>query len=350
MFIIASFLASFLCDEIQHRLFLYQRDMFMSDFSLGVIFHPKFPPETIADYARRAEAGGFDELWFWEDSFYAGGLTSAAIALSATTRLKVCIGIMAATVRNPLFSAMEITTLARAYPGRFVAGFGHGVDRWLKQIGATPTSSLKALEETVTTVRALLKGEEVTFQGAHVSMDHVQMHLTPHQVPPLYVGAMREKTQHLAGRVGDGTILTEMSSPAYVRWAREQIAVGMAETGRTDNHVVTFCHAKVGEGSRDVVRGVLSQTLSWAIPHLQALGILDEVQALYREHGAEGIAPYLKDEWLDALSISGTPEQAVDSIYRFAEAGANSIVLLPPDGDAACLDEYIRDVLPLLKR
>ena len=30
--------------------------------TFGVIFHPKFPPETLADYARRAEAAGFDEL------------------------------------------------------------------------------------------------------------------------------------------------------------------------------------------------------------------------------------------------------------------------------------------------
>src|SRR5438105_3626130 len=119
----------------------------MSRPSLGVIFHPQFPLETFVDFARRAEAVGFDELWLWEDSFLAGGLTSAALALAGTQRIKVGIGIMPATVRNPLFVAMEITTLARLYPGRFLPGFGHGSARWMKQIGASPKSTLKALEE-----------------------------------------------------------------------------------------------------------------------------------------------------------------------------------------------------------
>ena len=52
--------------------------------ALGVIFHPRFPPETLADYARRAEAAGFDELWLWDDCFLPGAFTSAAIALAAT--------------------------------------------------------------------------------------------------------------------------------------------------------------------------------------------------------------------------------------------------------------------------
>ena len=67
----------------------------MSTF--GVIFHPTFPPETLVDYARRAESAGFDELWLWDDCFLPGALTSAAIALSATQRLKVGIGLLPAT-------------------------------------------------------------------------------------------------------------------------------------------------------------------------------------------------------------------------------------------------------------
>ncbi|MBA3874605.1 MAG: LLM class flavin-dependent oxidoreductase, partial [Anaerolineae bacterium] len=109
--------------------------------SIGVIFHPSNPPEALVDFARQAEAGGFDELWLWEDCFWAGALTSAATALAATSHIKVGIGLMPATVRNPLFVAMEITTLARLYPGRFMPGFGHGVDSWMKQIGAAPKST-----------------------------------------------------------------------------------------------------------------------------------------------------------------------------------------------------------------
>src|SRR5512139_2303278 len=123
--------------------------------AIGLIFHPKFPPETLADYAQRAEAAGFDELWLWDDCFLPGAFTSAAIALSATRRLKVGIGLIPATAYNPLFAAMDITTLARAFPDRILPGFGHGVGSWMMQIGAASKSSLKALAETVTAVRQL---------------------------------------------------------------------------------------------------------------------------------------------------------------------------------------------------
>lgn len=308
---------------------------------LGIIFHPAFPPEHLVKYAQRAEAAGFDQLWLWEDCFWVGALTSSAIVLTNTERIRFGIGIMPATVRNPLFVAMEITTLARLFPGRFIAGFGHGVDSWMKQIGAAPNSSMRALEETVSTVRALLQGENVTFDGEQVHFDKVQMKLTAPQVPPLFVGAMREKTLQLAGRLGDGTILTEMSSPAYVRWAREHIATGMAQSNRADNHVVVYVQAKIGKDSREIVRNVLASRLGWAGVHLQALGIADEAAALLRDHGVTEAARRMPDAWLDELSISGTPEQAEATIARLAEAGAGSIILQPLDGDPACLDEYI---------
>ncbi len=325
----------------------------MTKPSIGVIFHPTFPPETLVDFAHKAEAAGFDEIWLWEDSFWAGALTSAATMLAATSRVKVGIGLMPATVRNPLFFAMEITTLARLYPGRFLPGFGHGVDSWLKQIGAAPKSTMKALEETVNAVRALLLGENVTMLGDYVHLENVQMKVTPKQQPPLYIGAMREKTMQLAGRAGDGTILTEMSSPAYVRWAREHINTGMAESGRKDNKVVVFTYAKVGTDSqqaRQPIRKILAETLTWAKPHLTPLGIADEAAQLFNQYGPEKAAEQIPEAWLDELSASGTPQQAAATITRLGEAGADSVILLPPKGDPACLDEYITYLMPLLKQ
>ncbi|MBN1536277.1 MAG: LLM class flavin-dependent oxidoreductase [Anaerolineales bacterium] len=117
--------------------------------TLGVVFHPKFPPETLVNYARRAESAGFEELWLWDDCFLPGAFTSAAIALASTNKLKVGIGLLLAPAYNPLFAAMEITTLARAFPGRFLPGFGHGLASWMVQIGAASKSSQKTLSETV---------------------------------------------------------------------------------------------------------------------------------------------------------------------------------------------------------
>ncbi|TLN05668.1 LLM class flavin-dependent oxidoreductase, partial [bacterium] len=210
----------------------------MKPTAFGVTFHPNFPSESLPEFARRAESAGFDELWLWDDCFLPGALTSAAIALAATQRLKVGIGLLPATAYNPLFAAMELTTLARNFPGRILPGFGHGVGSWMQQIGAAPKSSLKSLEETVTAVGRLLHGEEVTLHGVQVNLDRVQMHQVPSEPPPLYVGAMREKSLRLAGRVGDGTLLAGMCTPDYARWALGHIRAGMAEGGRSRHRVI----------------------------------------------------------------------------------------------------------------
>lgn len=324
----------------------------MSKPTIGVIFHPKFPPETLANYARRAESAGFDELWLWDDCFLPGAFTSAAIALSATQRLKVGIGLLPATAYNPLFAAMEITTLARAFPERILPGFGHGVGSWMAQIGAAPKSSMKALNETVTAVRRLLAGELVTTHGEQVNLDKVQMQVTPEAVPPLYVGAMREKSLQLAGRVGDGIILTGMSSPVYVSWAREQIRAGMVEAGRSHQRVVVYLDVKVnsdGELARAAMRRTLAARLPWVEVQVNTLGIAAEVTALMQTHG-EDVARHIPDEWIDAFSAAGTPDQVTEAIQRLTAAGADSIVFQPLDGDPDCLDEYIRYLMPRLKQ
>jgi 5,10-methylenetetrahydromethanopterin reductase len=323
-----------------------------STSTIGVIFHPRFPPEKLAEYARKAEAAGFDELWLWDDCFLPGAFTSAAIALSATEKLTVGIGLLPATAYNPLFAAMEITTLARAFPNRILPGFGHGVGTWMTQIGAAPKSSLRSLDETVNAIRQLLAGELVTIQGEQVKLDQVQMQLTPEVVPPLYIGAMREKSLRLAGRVGDGVILTGMSSPAYVRWAKEKIRAGAAETGRSQPRVVVYFDVKVnrdGELARAAVRQSLAARLPWADVQINALGIAPDIAAFIETHGVDGVAQQMPDEWLDAFSAAGTPEQAADAIRRLIVAGADSVIFQPLNGDPACLDEYIRYLMPVLR-
>ncbi len=324
----------------------------MSVPSYGVIFHPRFPPETLAGFARKAETAGFDELWLWDDCFLPGALTSAAIALSATQKLKVGIGLLPAPAYNPLFMAMEITTLARAFPGRVLPGFGHGVGSWMTQIGAAPKSSLNTLADTLTSVRRLLAGEMVTTHGQDVNLEQVQMQTLPALIPPLYVGAMRAKSLQLAGRVGDGTLLTGMSSPAYVRWARAQIQRGILEAGRKEHRVVVYYDVKVGldgAAARAAARKSLASRLPWADIHLESLGIAAEVASFVQTHGQAGMAEHMPDEWLDAFCAAGTPQQVSAGIQRVIEAGADTVIFQPLDGDPDCLDEYTRYLMPLLK-
>lgn len=321
--------------------------------SFGITFIPQFPPAALVDYARQAEAAGLDSVWLYEDCFFAGGFSSAATILAATATIKVGIGLLPVNVRNPLFAAMEIATLACLYPGRFIAGFGHGYEPWMKQIGAYPKSTLVALEETVRAVRSLLSGEETTLLGGHVHLERVRQLLIPAQPAPLFVGAVREKTLRLAGRVGDGTLLSVLSSPAYVRWAKEQIALGAAEAGRSPNHCCVSIPCQVspdGSAAREPVRQWLAACIQDGGGHLVPLGIDAEARGHFQRYGLQEGTRRMPEAWVDELSAAGTPAQALEMVKRLLDAGADSVILTPVEHDPAGMQATMRGLMPLLRK
>ncbi|MBN1372718.1 MAG: hypothetical protein JW987_12325 [Anaerolineaceae bacterium] len=85
-------------------------------------------------------------------------------------------------------------------------------------------------------------------------------------------------------------------------------------------------------------------------PHLAPLGIEDEARRFFRRYGLEEGARRMPSAWVDALSASGTPEQAEAAVQRLAEAGADEVVLTPVEPDPAAFEETIRLLLPVLMR
>ncbi len=201
---------------------------------LGVTFRPQLPPERLRDVAQAADAAGVSELWLWEDCFLEGGLTAAAAVLAWTDRLRVGVGLLPVPLRNPALSAMEIATLARLFPGRFVPGLGHGVLDWMKQVGAGVDSPMGLLSEYTSAVRDLLHGRTVGVVGRYVHLDGVALDWPPEQVPPLLVGARGPKTLRLAGQLADGVILDSGVTPDGVRAALAHVAEGRAAGERTE--------------------------------------------------------------------------------------------------------------------
>ena len=309
--------------------------------ALGFVARAEQPPEELPALAARVEAAGFDELWLWEDCFFAGGVAAAAAALGATARIAVGLGIMPAPARNAAFAAMELGALARLHPGRLRAGFGHGVGRWMHQVGARPRSQLALLEEIVDAVRGLLAGKEVRADGRYVRLDAVRLDHPPVAPPPIYTGVRGPRSLAVSGRVADGTILSELSSPAYVRWARERIAA--ARPHRVT--VYAWCSIAADAGAaRAQVRPLVAERLLQGGPQVDALGIADEAAAI----GPARLAGELPEDWLDVTTVSGTPEHAARAIRALADAGADAVVLVPP-APGADPAQLTGALLPLLR-
>lgn len=175
---------------------------------IGVAFVPlRHAPEELPDFARMAEASGAQELWLWEDCFHEGALSSAAVALSVTSTIRVGISLMPTPLRNVALTAMEISTLTRTFPGRFMPGLGHGVQGWMSQAGARVASPLTHLREQATALRRLLDGEEVTVSGRYVNLHEVRLAYPPIVRPPLLLGGTGPKTLALSAELGDAVML-----------------------------------------------------------------------------------------------------------------------------------------------
>ena len=301
---------------------------------MGIMFRCQYPPETLPDFAQRAEAAGFDEVWVVEDCFFNGGVSAAMSALDATVDIMVGIGILPVVVRNPAFAAMEFATLARLHPGRLLPGFGHGVTPWMHQVGAFPPSQLAAIEEVTRAVRALLRGERVTMHGSFVNLDAVELFHKPRRVPPLALGVRGPKSLQLSGRVADGTIVPELSSPAYVRWAKSQVEAGRREAGRADTHRLTvYAFCSPDEDRTAALRRMRPQLAAFlaspdSVGQVSHLAFAAEIAELAKQ-GEAALRDQMPDDWITALTASGTPAECRAFVDALIEAGADAVTLVP---------------------
>jgi alkanesulfonate monooxygenase SsuD/methylene tetrahydromethanopterin reductase-like flavin-dependent oxidoreductase (luciferase family) len=270
----------------------------MTNVRIGVMYDRDWAPEGLPGFARQAEALGVDDLWVVEDLGWNGGVSAAAVALGATERLRVGIGIAPAPLRSPALLAMELATLARVFPGRLVAGVGHGGQDWMAQVGAVARSPLALLEETITSVRALLRGERVELAGREVRLDGVELTHPPTEVPPVVAGVVRPRSLELSGRVADGTVIAEGHGPHDLENVRALIGKG----GAGPDHTLTvFAFACVGDDA-------------------------DEVAQALRPH-IEGHAAWLGRPPHEVFTVSGPAAKAAEQIRELAAAGADTVAL-----------------------
>ncbi len=263
---------------------------------LGIAFVPTLPPERLRSLARTAEAAGLDELWVWEDCFKQSGVASAAAALAWTERITVGIGLLPVPLRNVALTAMELATLERMFPGRLIAGVGHGVQDWMGQVGARAASPLTLLREYTTALRSLLAGEPVSVPGRYVQLDGVALDWPPATPPPLMLGGSGPRSLALTTELGDGTLLAAALTEAEVA------AVGdlVARTAGFGHPLVASQIVATGPGAQDRVDA--------------------EVPRWGREPGT-------------ASGVAGDAATVAASLRRLAAVGATSVCVQPTEDE-----------------
>lgn len=265
---------------------------------LGAIFRPQFPPERLPAALKAAEETGLAELWLWEDCFLEGGLTTASVALARTSHLTVGLGLMPVPLRNVAIAAMEIATIARLFPDRSRIAVGHGVQDWMRQVGAGVESPMTLMREYLAALKALLDGRPVTVAGRYVALDDVALDWPPLRRPKLLMGATGPKSMALCGELADGVVITEDATPAVVAEGVSRCRDARRTAGIEDPfEVVVYLRAYAGpDGAR--------QLQHEERPHAVGAGV-----------------------------AGGTPEIA-ERVLTLADAGAGTVCLLPSSEEA----------------
>ncbi len=327
------------------------------DRTIGLVLGSAVAPGHLMAAARQAESGGFDEVWLAEDFFFTGGISGASVVLGATERISVGLGIVSAVVRHPALLGMEISTISAAYPGRFTAGIGLGVPAWIRQMGLYPQSPLATMRASVTSVQKLLRGETLDIDDDVFDFHDVSLTYPERGAPtPIQMGVSGPKMLALSGEIADGSILSVSASHEYVRWARSRIDEGRQQAGRTDRHRVTvFAIYSVDEDpavARAAVRGPLAFYRSVGTNALSDVyGISEELRGLIDLGGYESVLKGMPDQWVEDLTIAGSPAEVVAKIEAFYEAGADCVALYPMPSDEVdrMLALTAEEVLPQMR-
>jgi len=137
--------------------------------------------------------------------------TLGGLALG-TQKLRIGTGVTCPIMRtHPALIAQAAATAAAMMPKRFFLGLGTGEDLNEHIIGERwppLPMRLEMLEEAISMIRELWKGEMTTIYGKHFKLEDARIFTLPDELPPIAIAAGGDKAGEFAGRLGDALIST----------------------------------------------------------------------------------------------------------------------------------------------
>jgi 5,10-methylenetetrahydromethanopterin reductase len=191
------------------------------------------------EYARLAEKLEFGTCWVPEDYFFRGAFTIASAMACSTSRIRIGLGVVNPFTRHPALIAMEFAALTELAPARTILGIGAGVSTWIDQMHLDRSAPGLAIREAVQIIRRIMRGEKVTSAGKVFQTDRVGLSFkSPQAEIPIHLGVIGPKNLQMAGAIADGVMLSVLTSPAYARFAVENIHKGGQAQRLSDKYEV----------------------------------------------------------------------------------------------------------------
>jgi len=309
------------------------------------------------EFSQYAEAKGFEAVWQAESRLVREATVPMAAFASVTKTLKVGSGVVDCWSRNPARLAATFSTLDDLAPGRIILGIGAWWDPLAQKVGISRAKPLRAMREIVTSVRALLNNETVTFNGEFVHLDGVELDYVyqdrrPKDVP-IYIGATGMQMMELTGEVADGVVLNYLVSPEYNQKAMEALTIGANRVGRSvdsiDRPQLVVCSVHEDRKTAlDMARQMVTQYLGQQPHIMKASGvpqpILDKVGSVLTwpatHEQVVAASKHVPDEIVQMLTASGTPAEARQRVTHYLKNGATCPILYPLGDVKAMIDAF----------
>ena len=311
-------------------------------FRIGVMQLTMEPLEEMLESARVMDRAGMDTIWLAEAYPWwrkhgmearSSTVTSALIARE-TERLTVGWGIISPFTRHPVQAAMDARVVQEAAgPGRFLLGFGTS-KIFLNNARMQTRKTLGPMRDAVAIARGVLGGKEFRYEGERWSADVPALAdsaETPREVPPVYVAATAPKMQALAGEIADGCLTPSITTPAFVRYTRENV--------QADIDIGCTVVASIDDG-RDGAREIAGMYLANKFQNIKGaadtllelaeieMGELAPIAEAMERGGRLAAKEQISDDLLDRCKpIAGSPEECIAAIEEYRDAGCTHVML-----------------------
>jgi 5,10-methylenetetrahydromethanopterin reductase len=327
---------------------LHERiDVMPPPFRIGVMQLTMEPLDEMVASARAMDEAGMDTIWlaeaypWWRKHGMEARSSTVASAVIGreTERLTIGWGIISPFTRHPVQVAMDARVVQEATgPGRFILGFGTS-KIFLNNARMQTSKTLGPMRDAVAIARGVLSGGAFEYEGSTWSASVPALQdgaHAPRDIPPVYVAATAPKMQALAGEIGDGCLTPSITTPAFVRYTRDNVDADV-DIGCT---VVASIHESDRDAGRDGAREIAGMYLANKVQNIRgAADTLLDLAGLTQEEirpiadamergGRLAAKERVTDEILDKCKpIAGTPEDCIRAIEEYREAGCTHVML-----------------------
>ena len=236
-----------------------------------------------------------------------------------TGRMRLKTSVLLLPIVNAVEAAENIATLDHITHGRLDVGVAIGYrERELEAAGLARKDRVPKLEESLTLMKRLWTGEEITFDGTYTRVTQGRLGFTPYQTPhpPLEMGAQSDGATRRAARLTDGVFCGPQ-----VAWR---------DIGRLSK---TFREARSEAAAPSPGSIGASRSLIVAADKAAALAAareyLEKTFAMYRkwEMQESTMVPLQLsfDTALDDWTVNGAPANCVETLARAREMGLDKI-------------------------